>query len=585
MQNPGSEIYVNHALGQAHGAPDWSDEDMSDLKQEFDTALAQLTGPGAPYELGTDELSGNFYIGAPATLRDALDAGRAHGDREFLIYEGERRSFADLFAEADALAAAMQAHGVEKGDRVAIAMRNYPEWMAAFLAISAIGGVIVPVNSWGQPADIAYTVEDAGAKLVFCDQQRYDGVAEIFAQKGVQAVIARPANADDPQGLQAFVAGHEGNSPAPVEISPDDLALIMYTSGTSGKPKGAAISQRAICQAIFNMECCAIAAAMTNGETITAMLERGFEPTSLLAVPLFHVSGCHAQFLANLRGGRRIVMMYKWDVDTALDYVEQERITTIAAAPAMILDLLESPRFSEADTQSLFSLGIGGAATPPKVGKLLSEKMPQNFSGTGWGMTETNAQGASFTGRAWVEKPGSSGFPHPIVQLRICDEEGNELSQGDTGEIWIKSVAAIREYWHRPEANAEEFRDGWFKTGDIGYIDSDGFLFLADRAKDMIIRGGENIYPIEIENQLIEHPAVKEAAAIGLPHERWGEEVCVVVYTTEPLEEGELLAFAKERLAAFKVPTKVVFAEEPLPRNATNKLLKKNIREALLSGI
>lgn len=557
---------------------------MSELKREFDEALAQLTGPGAPYELGSDDEMGPFYVGAPATLPEVLAAGRQHGDREFLVYEGERRSFADLFAEADALSAAMQAHGVQKGDRVAIAMRNYPEWVAAFIAIANIGAVIVPVNSWGQPADIAYTVEDAGAKLVFCDQQRFDGVADIFASRGIEAVIARPEREDDSRSMQAFVAGHVGASPEPVELGPDDLALIMYTSGTSGKPKGAVITQRAICQAIFNMECCAIAAAMTNGETIAAMLERGFEPTSLLAVPLFHVSGCHAQFLSNLRGGRRIVMMYKWNVDKALDYVEQERITTIAAAPAMILDLLESDRFSEADTRSLFSLGIGGAATPPKVGKLLREKMPLNFSGTGWGMTETNAQGASFTGRAWSEKQGSSGFPHPIVQLRICDEQGGELPQGDTGEIWVKSVAAIREYWHRPEANAEEFRDGWFKTGDIGYIDEDGFLFLADRAKDMIIRGGENIYPIEIENELIEHPAVKEVAAIGLPHERWGEEVCVVVHASEPLGEGDLLAFAKERLAAFKVPTRVEFSDEPLPRNATNKLLKKDIRERLLAS-
>jgi len=278
-------------------------------------------------------------------------------------------------------------------------------------------------------------------------------------------------------------------------------------------------------------------------------------------------------------------MMYKWDLDRALEYVEEERITTIAAAPSMILDLLESEKFSEADTQSLFSLGIGGAATPPKVGKLLKEKMPQNFSGTGWGMTETNAQGASFTGKAWAEKQGSSGFPQPIVQLRICDESGGELPQGETGEIWIKSVAAIDEYWHRPDANAEEFRDGWFKTGDIGYIDADGFLYLADRAKDMIIRGGENIYPIEIENELIEHEAVKEVAAIGLPHERWGEEVCAVVHTNAELSEEDLLDFARERLAAFKVPTRVVFSEEPLPRNATNKVLKKDIKEGLLASL
>ncbi|MEM7053420.1 MAG: AMP-binding protein, partial [Pseudomonadota bacterium] len=204
-----------------------------------------------------------------------------------------------------------------------------------------------------------------------------------------------------------------------------------YTSGTSGKPKGAASTHRAVCQAIFNMECCAIAAAMTNGELIGAMLEGGFEPTALLAVPLFHVSGCHAQFFTNLRGGRRIVMMYKWDVDRALDYIEQERVTSVGAAPAMVMDLLESERFPQADTRSLFSLGIGGAATPPRVRNLLNEHKPQNFSGTGWGMTETNAQGASMTGRAFLEKSGSAGFPHPIVQFRICDDQGEALAAGE----------------------------------------------------------------------------------------------------------------------------------------------------------
>jgi acyl-CoA synthetase (AMP-forming)/AMP-acid ligase II len=335
------------------------------------------------------------------------------------------------------------------------------------------------------------------------------------------------------------------------------------------------------------MECSAIAAAMTNGELIGAMLERGFEPTSLLAVPLFHVSGCHAQFLANLRGGRRIVMMYKWDVDKALDYVEQERVTTIAAAPSMVLDLLESPRFVDTDTSSLFSLGIGGAATPPKVGKLLSEKLPQNFSGTGWGMTETNAQGSSLTGKAWGFKPGSSGFPHPIVDFRICDEEGNELSGGDTGEIWVRSCTNIREYWNRPEVNAEEIVDGWLKTGDIGYIDDEGFLFLADRAKDMIIRGGENIYPAEIENELLELDAVQEVAAIGLPNERWGEEVAVVVHLHrgESLTEEELVNFARDRLAGYKVPARVFFSDNPLPRNATNKILKRELKAGLLAAL
>jgi len=224
----------------------------------------------------------------------------------------------------------------------------------------------------------------------------------------------------------------------------------------------------------------------------------------------------------------------------------------------------------------LLSLGIGGAATPPRVSKLLYEKLPQNFSGTGWGMTETNAQGASLTGKAFHFKPGSAGFPHPIVDIRICDEEGNALPSGDAGEIWVRSCANIREYWHRPEVNAEEIRDGWLKTGDIGYLDEDGFLYLADRAKDMIIRGGENIYPIEIENELLELDAVKEVAAIGLPNERLGEEVAVVVHLhlNDSLGMEQLLEYARGRLAAYKVPTRVFFSEEALPRNATNKVLK-----------
>ena len=557
---------------------------MSELSREFTTAIAQLTAAGAPFELAGDATSGRFYANAPATLPDALGVARQHGEREFLVYEGERRTFNQLMAEADALATALQARGVKKGDRVAIAMRNYPEWMMAFIGITQMGGVIVPVNSWGQPADIAYTLEDSGATLVLCDQPRYDGVAQWLAQQGIEAVIARPARPDDPRRWEALIAPHRGASPAPVPLQGDDLAMIMYTSGTSGKPKGAASTHRALCQAIFNLECCAIAAAMTNGETIGVMLQRGFEPTSLLAVPLFHVSGCHAQFLVNLRAGRRIVMMYKWDVDRALAYIEQERVTAIAAAPVMILDLLESPGYDATDTSSLFSLGVGGAATPKRVTQLLGEKLPQNFSGTGWGMTETNAQGASLTGKAWSVKPGSSGFLHPIVDLRICDEEGGELPPGSTGEIWVRSSANIREYWNRPEVNAREFQSGWLRTGDMGYVE-DGFLFLADRAKDMIIRGGENIYPFEIENELIDHPAVKEVAVIGLPHERLGEEVCAVVHPAGPVTEEKLLAFAMTRLAAYKVPARVVFTSEPLPRNATNKVLKVVLRQQVMEEL
>ncbi|MGI9330964.1 MAG: class I adenylate-forming enzyme family protein [Gammaproteobacteria bacterium] len=556
---------------------------MSELSQEYDALIAELTSPGAHFELVSDTQP--YYKNAPANLAEAIAVGRSHGNAEFLVYEGERFSFNDVMNAADELSTALQAHGIRPGDRVACAMRNYPEWMVIFIAVVNIGAVIVPVNSWGQPADIAYTVVDSGAKLVFCDQQRYDGCAGIFQEKGIEPVIARPVDDAHPQSLSTFVADFCGQHPQPVDIAPDDLAMIMYTSGTSGKPKGAVSTHRAISQALFNMECAGTVGAMGNQQILATQMEKGYRPTHLLAVPLFHVSGCYAQFLASLRRGGRIVIMYKWDVDKALEYIEQERITQFNAAPSMYLDLLSSPNFDDTDIDSLYALGIGGAATPPKLAKLMQKKVQQNFAGAGYGLTESNAQGASLTAGAFASRPGSSGFPHPIIKLKILAEDGNELPAGESGEIWINSVSNIREYWNRPEANAVSFRDGWLNTGDIGYLNEEGLLYLSDRAKDMIIRGGENIYPAEIENELIEHPAVKEVAAIGVPDDRLGEQVAVVVHLQAHLTEEGLIAFAKSRLAPYKVPTQVIFSDTPLPRNPSKKLMKPVIKESVYAQL
>jgi long-chain acyl-CoA synthetase len=371
-----------------------------------------------------------------------------------------------------------------------------------------------------------------------------------------------------------------------VEISPEDIAVIAYTSGTTGKPKGAVSTHGAVCQAIMCFECSAVATAMANPELVGAMMQKGFEPAVLLAVPLFHVSGCYAVFLCALRAGRKLVMMYKWDVEPALRLIQDERVTVLTGAPSMLMELLESPLFERYDTRSLFSVGSGGAATPAKVGLLVQQRLDNGFPGTGWGMTETNALGSSFAGNAFGERCTSSGFVQPIVELAFRDEEGNDVPPGEPGHIWVRSVSVIKEYWNRPDANAKEFRDGWFDSGDIGFLDADGYLYLTDRAKDVVIRGGENIYPLEIEKALMESPAVLETAAFGVPDEQWGEELVVVVRLREPgaVSEEELRASLAARLAAFKVPRYIRFTEDPLPRNATEKVLKKDLRHRFLAA-
>jgi len=564
------------------------------IKQKFDAAYARITGSGAPYELVTETIGGQplrVFRSAPRNMRELFAPAYQHGDKEFVVFEGERWSFARLLGMADAIAHQLvHRTGVRKGDRVAIAMRNYPEWMAAYVGITSAGATVVPLNSWGRAQELEFALSDAGAKTVFCDRQRHDYIAPRAAALGLQLIVARPGDEPLPQGslsVPQYLAGAE-NAPLPdVDISPEDIAVIAYTSGTTGNPKGAVSTHRAVCQAIMCFECSGIATAMANQELFGAMMQKGFAPSSLLAVPLFHVSGCYAVFLTSLRGGRRIVIMYKWDVEPALRLIQDERITVLTGAPSMIMELLESPLFERYDTSSLFNIGAGGAATPPKIGLLMQRRIDNACPGTGWGMTETNALGSSFAGEAFHEHMGSSGFVQPVIELSFRDDDGNEVAPGEAGHIWVRSVTLIREYWNRPDANAREFRDGWFNSGDIGYLDPDGYLYLTDRAKDMVIRGGENIYPAEIESALLEHPHIEEVAAFGVPDEALGEQLAVVVHAKpgESLTPEDVRRFAAAHLAHFKVPQYVEVSAEQLPRNATGKILKKDIRAGFLQKL
>ena len=557
------------------------------IKATLDQNAAQLTGPGAPWETDTLHLHGHeyrAYKNAPTTLRALTDVGRNHGDNEFIVFEGERFTFNQFYDLVDRIACQLAGkYGIKPGERVAIAMRNYPEWMAAFVAVTNIGAVVVPMNSWWQQRELTYGLDDSGTRLVFCDQQRYDHIAEHVAKADdLLAVVVRADHKPDAHNavsLEQFLDGATAKMPE-ANIQPDDLAMIMYTSGTTGTPKGAASTHRAIGQAIYNFEFAGSSAAMSNMDVIMKMLEKGYPQAALLAVPLFHVSGCHSLFLLSLRAGRKVVMMYKWSSDKALELIEKERITSISAVPSMLIDLLNNPKFSEYKTDSLFAVGGGGAAQPAKLSGMLKTHIPDSFPGTGYGMTETNATGYSCTGAAYHYKPGSVGTSTPIVETRICDEDGHEVPAGQAGEIWLKTPTTVEGYWNRPEATSETFKDGWVVTGDIGYLDNEGFLFLVDRAKDMIIRGGENIASAEVEGAIYEHSDVQEVAAIGLPNERLGEELAVVVKPKPgaTITAEAIKAHTAERLAAFKVPAHVLIETGELPKNAAGKILKKDLK-------
>jgi acyl-CoA synthetase (AMP-forming)/AMP-acid ligase II len=564
---------------------------MSDIAKRLQDAAAQLLQVGASHEMTTASVNGielKVYKNAPASLREAVDVGRAFGDKDFIVYEQERWSFNRFFAEADRMGHALvHDYGIGKGDRVAIAMRNYPEWMAAYIAIISIGAIVVPLNSWGQAEELEYGVTDCGAKVLFCDQQRHDFIAARLAELGVQAILVRPDGEFGAQTrLWTDIQQQTGDVEMPAaDISPDDLVMIMYTSGTTGNPKGAASTNRAICQALHNFDFQAYTSAMANPEIIGKMMASGNEPSNLLVVPLFHVSGCFAVFLLNLRGGRKTAIMYKWNPEQALEMIEKERLTTFTGVPAMNLALLESPAWETTDTSSLFALGSGGAACPPHLAKLIDEKMPNAYAGTGYGMTESNASGASCTGEAFRAKPGTSGTISPIIDIKTVDENGADLPRGETGEIYLKSPTNVSEYWNLPEASAETFREGWLATGDVGYVDEEGFLFVVDRIKDMVIRGGENIYPIEIESCMVQHPDVVEVSVYGVPHDSLGEELGATVYSSNTeLDPQQLKSWVGERLAGFKVPTYLDIQAQELPKNATGKILKKQVRQAFLDA-
>ena len=561
-------------------------------------AHALLTAPGSPLEVDEKVIRGirtRVWKNVPATLREVFLAGRAHGERTFLVHEDERVSF-EAFARATLhLAAQLQADGVVKGDRVAVVMRNLPEWPVAFYAASLCGAIVTPLNAWWTGAELEYGLADSGTKILLVDAERLARLTEHlpnvpsltciyvtralddFGPEGgnpliarLDAVIGKPGDwADLPEGALPDVA-----------LDPEGDATIFYTSGTTGKPKGALGTHRNIVSNIFASASSVARTYLRRGEAPPVPDPAGPQKGTLLSVPFFHATGCHAVMCPSLFAGAKLVMMRKWDVPRAMELIERERLTSCGGVPTIAWQIIEHPDRPNYDLSSLESISYGGAPSAPELVRQIKANWPASLPGNGWGMTETSATFTHHQGEDYVERPDSCGPAVAVCELKITDPDGNILPPNSVGEIWGKGPNVVKGYWNKPEASAATFVDGWVRTGDIGRIDDEGFLFIMDRAKDMLIRGGENIYCVEVEAALYEHPAVMDAAIVARPHHSLGEEPAAVV-TLKPgaaAEPDELRSFVAARLAAFKVPVEVRFWDGPLPRNANGKILKSELK-------
>ena len=554
---------------------------MSPFTSSYQQALQQLTAPGAPFELTRVERYGATvpaFKNAAANLREYLDGGRRFSDALLVQYPGQEWRYDAFFRAVDRLTQwLLVEHKVVPGAPIAIAMRNRPEWLIAFVAIINSGAVAVPLNSWGREQELQQGLDDSEATLVICDAQRL-----AFVRAGgntLPALVVEPKAGDASAQEFATIITAEPETLEPLPpLQEADPALLLFTSGTSGRPKGVRLSHSNCCQALMNLEFVGASTYLTNQESMGRHLASPIPPKTLLAVPLFHVSGLFSQFIVNLHHGRSLYIMYKWDAEEALRLVREEQITVLMGAPTMMLDLLDSPDFTPEDAANLSNVSSGGAATPQKLFDLYSNKAGAALSGGGWGMTETMGTGAAFTGYYYEQRPGASGFPSPIMEFSFRDENGEDVPPGLPGEIHVRSSAAIQAYHTGDDAMAP-FDDGWLATGDVGYLSDEGLLYICGRVKDMIIRGGENIYPSEIEACLLTLPGCLEAAVVGLPNDTWGEEVAAVLRLSSDTSIGvaEVQAHCRERLAAYKVPAHVTFAATPLPRNALRKLLKPAI--------
>ena len=458
------------------------------MAMTWDQACAAVCAPGSMFEITEAEVRGatsKIFAMAPPNIR-AVFALAAMNEGEFIVYEDDRWTMTQVLEMAGRIGHTLvDTWGIEKGDRVALASRNYPEWIAAFVAIVSTGAVAVPLNAWWLTDELEFAIADSGAKVVLADDERLERIMSGTVPDGVRLVAIRSNAEELAEGVTRLEdALVDGTTMPEVEIAPDDNISILYTSGTTGRPKGAVSTHRAVINALLAFAARATVGAVMDGVDPTAAPDPDAPQTTfMLPVPLFHVTGLVPVMLGSFVTGAKLVMTHRWDPDRALELIEREKVTNFVGVPTMSWDLLEADTFDQRDTSSLQSVGGGGAPMPPELVQRIEDNFSQGRPGLGYGMTETNAYGPQNAGTMFVENPTSTGKCVPVMDVRVTDAEGNVLPTGETGEIWFSGPMLISEYWNRPEATAETMQDGWLRSGDLGHVDEDGFVYVSDRAK------------------------------------------------------------------------------------------------------
>lgn len=543
-------------------------------------AIEQLTAHGERYELQDIDVRGNrckWFVNAPESLSQLINESRC--DKVFYVYEDERYTFDEFYQRASSLANRLiEDFDVKPGDRVAIGLRNYPEWPIAFAAIISIGAVVAALNAWWESDELEYGINHIGAKVAVVDQERLDRINRNKGLDSLQVISVRSKTCDRSTPIDRLM--NDQVEMPHVDMKPDDNAVILFTSGSTGHPKGSVSTHRNILASLLSWEldlaCKATVAASQNQSFYQ---RRKFEDAALLGMPLFHVNGLLAVLLMSFRRKRKTVAMYKWDPKLAVDLVEKEQIVSFVGTPAMTGDIMFAAQKYAKDVSSLLAVGGGGSARAESQVKGIDDTFKNAKPNTGWGMTETNSIGTSIMGNEYLERPSSSGTVSAVLELAIIGDDGEFLSAGERGELLVRGTSVIHEYWNRPDSKDDFLDGGWFRTGDVAYLDEEGYLYIVDRLKQIIIRGGENIGCSEVESALLNDPDIIEACVYGVPDERLGEEVAATIFAEQAIDVDGLKESLKTKLANFKIPKNVKVSHDPLIRIASGKIDKKTIQK------